>query len=181
MKKLLVLVAILFVSPLMAQETKQDKKPLKSIVSINYVFGAKDSVDTYHSVKSYDFQMQSQLEYILGTKWHWYVSTGTLLLDTPVLSLNTGFGATFVDTRNSEGLGWMFDWNILTIGTAYTADLDKVGLVYTSNLRARGSVSKNFSIQIGFDSQIYMLFDVNNDNLFVESYNGVSVGFAFGH
>ncbi len=178
MKKLLLL-AILFASPLMAQET--GKTPLKSIVSINYVFGAMDSVDTEHSVQSYNFQMQSQVEYILGKKWHWYIGTGTLLLDAPMLSWNTGFGATFVDTRNVHGLGWMFDWNILTVGAAYTADLDKAGLVYTSNLRARHSVSKKFSIQMGFDSQLYVLFDVHDNDIFVASYNGVSVGFAFGH
>ncbi len=189
MKKLLLLLAIFIASPLMGQETTKEKQPLKSIFSLNHTLGMHN-IEFYESLTKSDvyaqdviFQMGGTMEYILGKKWHWYLGASSLYLDVYNYSIHTGFGVTFIDTRNAEGIGWMFDWNILTVGTALSKS-GYFGFVGTSNIRARYSVLKNFSLQIGWDLQVYSLEYITVDKKETyyssEIYSGFSVGFAFG-
>ncbi len=188
------------VETLAAQETnsievkKTDKNPIKSIFSVNYTMGGhcvavyynKEDItaggDTYGD-KDVMFQMGGNMEYILGKQWHWYLGAGALALDYFNLSIHTGVGVTFVDTRNAEGLGWMFDWNILTVGTAYSKS-GYFGLMGTSNVRARYTMTKNFGIQMGWDVQVYQLEyaieEVASPLYSLEIYSGFSFGLAFG-
>ncbi len=183
-----------------AQETnstevkKTEKKPIKSIFSLNYTMGGHD-VSFFYEYKGVDtnltevnFQMGGNMEYILGKQWHWYLGVGALSLNNFNLSIHTGFGVTFVDTRNAEGLGWMFDWNILTVGTAVSQS-GKFGLMGTTNIRARYSMSKYFGIQVGWDFHMYwleydMAVDSSPSSLFtsnsIEVYSGFNFGLAFG-
>ncbi len=185
--KKLFLVAILIASPLMGQDNSTTpKKPfIKSIFSINYTAGVDRMLDKEFFAFEDDLQLQmgTSLEYIIGKKWHVYLSLGSMDISDATGYFMGGFGSSLLDRRNAQGSGLMFDWNILTLGMESSKDYNR----YTigTNFRLRYMIKRKFGLQVGLDTLLYTptsIFDEWSElsKLDYEAYYGFNVGLSFG-
>ena len=179
-----ILVLLMIVSPLMAQEKTEaevtKKGNIRSIVSFNFGVGGTFYDGDSSNYLSSEFQMLSSIEYILGkNRFHWYSSTGVVYFPNTrdTLFLTTGLGMNIFDYRNAEGLGWSMDWNIVAVGLAVQEN-ERFGVAGVTSLRARYTVTPKFAIQFGLDYQEFIMFSSSEyDGL---RYFGASIGLAFG-